>query len=477
MRHWTSAYRLGYAADITYMLQSVLYDPKVFLKWWKRVRDFRRVQHRRTLNKTSAASKLLLLARVITLIDIVVAPVILIALIILGAGLIISVPLLVFLLHPILLPLILIVPLAVAKKLIKEPRDKALLAAATKIYVAHPGTIIAVAGSYGKTTMKEILSTVLSEGGKTAATFGNMNVPVSLAKFAQRLDGDEKFVVVEFGEGYRGDVARMSKLTDPDIGIITGLAPNHLDEYKTMDNLASDLMSLSAHLKHQNIYVAGDNEKLRSLASHGETVFDADGLKGWKVSSIISGLDGIAFTLNKGSKTFRLRSKLVGRHLIAPLALAAVLADSLGLSKREIETGVTKTKPFEHRLQPRYVHGAWIIDDSYNGNLEGMRAGLSLLAELKTTGRKVYVTPGLVDQGDETDKVHLELGNLIAQANPDQVVLMKNSATDMIQHGMASYKGEVIIADDPLKYYENLELTLANGDIVLLQNDWTDNYN
>jgi UDP-N-acetylmuramoyl-tripeptide--D-alanyl-D-alanine ligase len=149
------------------------------------------------------------------------------------------------------------------------------------------------------------------------------------------------------------------------------------------------------------------------------------------------------------------------------------------MTQEQIKAGLAKTKPFEHRMQPRKLAGgAWVIDDTYNGNIEGLRAGLELLKALPGT-RKWYVTPGLVDQGPETVDVHRELGSLIAAAGPAVVVLMKNSVTNYIMDGLhdAMYTGEVRIENEPLKFYTNLESFLAAGDIALLQNDWTDNYN
>ena len=181
--------------------------------------------------------------------------------------------------------------------------------------------------------------------------------------------------------------------------------------------------------------------------------------------------------MKKNSVTFHLKSGLLGRHQIGPLAFAAALAHKLGLSKHAIESGVAMTIPYEHRMQPRQQHGAWIIDDTYNGSLEGLRAGLGLLGELPAE-RKIYVTPGLVDQGEETERVHYELGKLIAESNPDRTVLMQNSTTEHIVKGLedGDYKGELDIQADPLAFYMNLEHIVAAGDLVLLQNDWTDNY-
>jgi UDP-N-acetylmuramyl pentapeptide synthase len=100
-----------------------------------------------------------------------------------------------------------------------------------------------------------------------------------------------------------------------------------------------------------------------------------------------------------------------------------------------------------------------------------------LLKDLEAT-RKIYVTPGLVDQGEEKASVHHDIGRLIADARPDMVVLMQNSATGYIQGGLkdAGFKGEIRIETDPLQFYSNLNHFVAHGDLVVMQNDWTDNY-
>ncbi len=147
------------------------------------------------------------------------------------------------------------------------------------------------------------------------------------------------------------------------------------------------------------------------------------------------------------------------------------------MSIPDIEAGFAHTKPYEHRMQPYRLSGAWVIDDAYNGNIQGIEAGTKLLASLKAA-RKIYVTPGLVDQGSETTAIHEKMGRLIANAKPDIVVLMKNSVTDAIKRGLneSAYKGEIIIQQDALTFYTNLDQFVAAGDVVLLQNDWTDNY-
>lgn len=128
-------------------------------------------------------------------------------------------------------------------------------------------------------------------------------------------------------------------------------------------------------------------------------------------------------------------------------------------------------------MQPYQLNDAWVIDDTYNGNIEGIRAGTELLAALPAK-RKLYVTPGLVDQGRETENVHRQMGELIAAANPNVVVLMQNSVTKFIRSGLEAgkFKNELRLESNPLNFYTNLNHFVAAGDVVLMQNDWPDNY-
>jgi UDP-N-acetylmuramoyl-tripeptide--D-alanyl-D-alanine ligase len=205
--------------------------------------------------------------------------------------------------------------------------------------------------------------------------------------------------------------------------------------------------------------------------------FSSINVLGWAIKDAAITIEGVNFTMIRGAEKIHVQSELLGRHQIAPLAVVAAMAEKLGMIVQDIEKGAAMTKPFDHRMQPRLMSGAWLIDDTYNGNLEGMQAGLALLKELKAT-RKWYVTPGLVDQGAETERVHQELGKTIADANPNIVVLMENSVRPIIEQAMKNngFSGELRIEPDPLGFYTSLEHTVANGDIILMQNDWTDNY-
>jgi len=106
-----------------------------------------------------------------------------------------------------------------------------------------------------------------------------------------------------------------------------------------------------------------------------------------------------------------------------------------------------------------------------------MAAGIDVLKSAKAN-RKIYVTPGLVEQGNLKEVNHVKIGHMIADSDIDEVVLMNNSVTQYITRGMKEngYKGHTRIVDEPLEFYTNLSQYVASGDVVLLQNDWSDNY-
>ncbi len=472
------AFYLQPATIITFMLQSTEYDVPPYLKWFWRTQNFARVARRRELDRTRRASLLRLGLRLgmglqivmgLTVVLLSVRHIIQAEILPFGIALLVS--------YPVVWAHLIVIPLLAAKWFVVGPKQRRAIAASERLFAEHPAAKIAVVGSYGKTTMKELLATVLAEGKKVAATPANKNVAISHAAFARSLAGDEDVLIIEYGEGAPGDVRRFTATTHPTHAFVTGLAPAHLDKYKTLDRAAADIFSVTAAVPAEQVYVNGESEATRPYTKENYLLYTQSGLGAWQVSDVEVGLQGLSFALSDGTTRLALRSGLLGRHQIGPLSAAAVLALGLGMKPRQVEAGIARTAAYEHRMQAYSIDGAWIIDDTYNGNLEGIRAGTALLSELPAK-RKWYVTPGLVDQGADTARIHRLVGEAIASANPDIVVLMQNSVTEHIKSGLnaAGYQGEIRTEADPLAFYTNLQQYVAAGDVVLMQNDWTDNY-
>lgn len=455
---------------LTYMLQQSEYDPFKFAAWVALYPDLSSVQKRGKLKTTRRAQFMLGIAYGS-------AGIWLIGVLFLGIQLRLPSAITLVLLTPVIAVTSLFASSLLSQALVVDPKQNSEIRRAKATLSQNTATRIAVLGSYGKTTMKELLFTVLSEGKKVAATPGNKNVLISHARWVNSgVSGEEDVLIFEYGEGRPGDIALLANFSQPSIAVVTGLAPAHLDAYSSLEAVADDFAAIQNFVKPEHTYIHADSKLLRQKMSGA--FYDNAGLEDMKASEVQVDFSGTSFVLETDSGKLKLKTQLLGAHQIGPICAVVAIARGLGMSEAQISEGVAATIPYEHRMQPRHLGGAWIIDDTYNGTIEGMRAGLELLKTLPGK-KKIYVTPGLVDQGVETEGVHVQLGKLIAATAPDKVILMQNSATEFIRTGLkeAGFKNELNIETDPLSYYTNLEHFLASGDVVMLQNDLPDSYN
>ena len=164
--------------------------------------------------------------------------------------------------------------------------------------------------------------------------------------------------------------------------------------------------------------------------------------------------------------------------MIGPLAVAADIARGQGLSVQQIEEGIKETKAFDHRLQPTVDNtGVVTLDDSYNGNPDGVAAVIAFIASLKGR-RRFYVTPGLVEMGPRKEAVHENIGRQLAEAGIERIILIRNSVTPYIERALkaANFKGDIRHFDDMPSALTALAHMTVSGDVVLIQNDWPDQY-
>lgn len=467
----------SYPRVLAYMLQSSGYDMSDYAAWWGRTRDFSSVMRRGSLDDTLKAQFLLRTLQLLYAFGLVAIIVFLTlglwkmqaAFIALAVFLIVA--------WPAVMAFSILAVVGLGTVFVQGPKEKKIINDAIVKAGFLKGHKIAIAGSYGKTSMKEMLLAILSESFTVRATAGNKNTPIGIAEFLQTLSDDEQIVIFELGESHVGDVTRLCEIVQPKTGIITGISEAHLATFGTRQNIIDTIFELEDFLGADRVYKNADSQFMHDRLAEGDPlVYSRTGCHGWQTQDITLSLEGISFTAVKGAHIIRTKSSLIGEHHIGPLMACIDIAHRLGMQDAQIEAGIARTKPFEHRMQPYSLSGATIIDDTYNGNPSGMYSGLELLKHVSAR-RRVYVTPGLVELGDESDKIHESIGRKIADS-ADLVVLMKNSATAALRRGLEAggYKGRLILIGDPLQFYSHLDQFVAAGDVVLMQNDWTDNY-
>ncbi len=469
-------YRPRYLRSLVYMLQACDYELLTYLEWYHRTSDFAHVEKRKHLVKTPVARALIgwLWAMV------------LVGLLWLAAWFLVAdgspvfrllVGLWVVLAAPIILAYGLTLPILLGKVLVQFPRNQLATRRVRRRVASHPAVRIGVAGSFGKTTMKEILATVIAAGCKVAATPGNLNTAAGIDRFVGGLAGDEEVLIFELGEYYPGDITRLCHLTYPQQGVITGINEAHIERFKTLDRTVGTIYELADYVGNDQVLVNGESPLVTAHIRPGNREYTRTGLAGWKVTAAKTSLTGTSFVASQGKLRIQAKSALLGLHQVGPLLAAIEVAHGLGMTPKQIEAGLSQTAPFDHRMQPLTVGDYTIIDDSYNGNPDGARVGIEFLIGLSGHHR-TYVTPGLKEVEPQKVEVHQRIGRLLAESGIERVILVRNSATPAIAEGLelGGFKGQLLWYDDGPASFAAIPQLAKAGDVVFLQNDWSDHF-
>lgn len=390
-----------------------------------------------------------------------------------------------------------------AAVLIVYPVDKAVKnnlieQAKLKIQASKNLKIIGVAGSYGKTTTKEVLQKVLSAKLLVLSTPESVNTPVGIARFVlEKLAPETRVLILELGEHYRGDVRDLCEIARPDISIITGINEAHLERMQTLENISATIFEAAQFAKEDALIILnGDDDRIvnnyKKYTGGREVRFYGSG-KG-RTDYWVSGQK---FNIEEMSWHFTVKNQgdfslpLLGEYAIGAGVAALVVGEHLRLSPTDVRVGLSQVKPVEHRLQPiGPVGGVLVIDDSYNGNPAGASEAIKVLSRFEDR-RKIYITPGLVETGTAAAEIHRDIGRQLAKV-ADIVILIKDSVTPYIEEGIVeagqkTVRGEqvkinvlespqVIWFDTATIMHGALKNIVRPGDVVLFQNDWGDQY-
>lgn len=350
--------------------------------------------------------------------------------------------------------------------------------------------IIGIAGSYGKTTMKEMIAAVLSARYRVVKTPENINTPLGISGvILRKLKPEHEIFIVEMGEYTPGDIEYICSLTRPDVAVVTGINEAHMERMGNLMRSEAAIFEAVTHARDNALLLLNYDDEVVRKSSF---IADRDNIIWYsreKNEKNNLAPKNVRFDQNGGGWSFDLyenKTKLggvklphLGGYAIADCIGVVKLARKLGLNWREISAGLGELKPVPHRLQPIFnqSNNVLVIDDSYNGNPAGVREAVDVLSRFANR-RRVCVTPGLVETGKRTREVHTEIGNQLAKV-ADLVVLIENSVTKSIASGLADAGFE----PTRILWYETANQMTSRvgefvrpGDVVLFQNDWPDNY-
>jgi UDP-N-acetylmuramoyl-tripeptide--D-alanyl-D-alanine ligase len=308
--------------------------------------------------------------------------------------------------------------------------------------------VLAITGSNGKTTTKEMVAAILQHGslqkrklqGQILKTVGNYNNLVGVPLTLLRLTGNERVAVLELGTNHPGEIRRLTEIADPDVALITAIAPAHLEGLRSVAGVAREKAALFQRLHDQGIAVFNaDDPWVRRIGEgfSGRTI--AYGrhrtMRAEKVKAL--GARGTSFVLRYGSARQPVHLALPGKHNVRNALGAAAMTSALGISLRTVAKGLRSVKPLPMRMELQRWNRISIINDAYNANPASMASALATLAELGRKGHRIAILGDMLELGTQARRCHFELGKQVARYRIDRLFLLGANAAHVRRGALA----------------------------------------
>ena len=350
-------------------------------------------------------------------------------------------------------------------------------------------TIIGVTGSYGKTSVKFFLQTLLQQHFSVLVTPESYNTPMGIVKTIRgQMKATHQIFVCEMGARYVGEIKEICDIVHPHHGVITSIGPQHLDTFGGIENVKSTKFELADAVPDGGkLFLNGDNEYINDYIRETGAKYDnkekiyyfSEGSgEGYTASDISVSNLGTGFTVNApDGESERYQMKLIGAHNVINVMGAIAVAHSFGISLHELRIPVRRLRPVKHRMEMKDNGSVTIIDDAFNSNPIGSKAAVETLALFD--GMRILITPGMVELGEDEDEYNRKFGTYAADCC-DRILLVGRRHTEPIKEGALS-KGfdpkNLVVFDkveDAIAYA--YQIRTGEHKYILLENDLPDNY-
>lgn len=342
--------------------------------------------------------------------------------------------------------------------------------------------IIGITGSYGKTSVKYYLNTLLQAKYNVLMTPESYNTPMGVVKTIRgSLKSTDEIFICEMGARWVGDIKELCDIVHPQHGVITSIGPQHLESFGSLDNVKKTKFELADSLPDGGyLFLNGDDENIKSHGCDRPCIrYTVEGDGDYNATDISVSSKGTSFTVtspNGESESFSTR--IIGRHNVLNIVGAVAVAHTFGVPLKALKGQVRKLEGVPHRLELIQRNGVTLIDDAYNSNPSGSKAALDALRLFD--GYKIAVTPGMVELGEKQEELNREFGRQMADVC-DHVVLVGQKQSVPMLAGLRD-KGynekEIFVADTVQEAFKHVYALNSNGEnkIVLIENDLPDNY-
>ena len=348
--------------------------------------------------------------------------------------------------------------------------------------------VVGITGSYGKTSSKNILADILNSKYVTLPTPKNLNTPYGLIiTINNHLDKFTEVFIAEMGAYKTGEIKQLCDMVKPKYGILTKIGTAHLETFGSEENIQKTKFELIESLPLDGVGVLNkDDPKQVSYKLKNKCKILWIGIENKDVDVHASDIKcsniGTSFKvkLKNEDKEYSFETKLLGNHNVYNILAGLALGYELGISIDKLQQAVKNIKPVEHRLELKRLGTFYQIDDAYNSNPVGAKGAIDVLAMMP--GKRIVVTPGMVELGEKEDYYNEKFGEQIAEkGNIDYVVLIGKKKTLPIKKGLEkkNYNMDNVIVYNNVKEAYNFIRGIDTKDEVyaLFENDLPDTYN
>ncbi len=324
--------------------------------------------------------------------------------------------------------------------------------------------IVAVTGSVGKTSTREIIASVLSQKYNVLVTKKNYNSNIGVSIMCLLIDNQEA-CVFEAGIDKFNEMEELSSIIKPDVVVITVIGTSHIGTFKTKENIFKEKLKLTNNIKGiSQVVTNGDDKYLSNIISNDK--YNVIKVSIDNAGNIISGEDYLKFTTNIYNEKLDVKVNQIGNHNIYNALMAIKVGEIFELSKENIIEGISNYKNFANRMQKNIINGVTLIDDTYNASTESMKSGLITIDKLKSN-RKIAVLGDMFDLGDLSDEIHKDLGTIFSKVNFDFLYTLGDKIKITAKEAEKYLdKNHVKCFDDKEELIKELVNLVKDGDIV-----------
>jgi UDP-N-acetylmuramoyl-tripeptide--D-alanyl-D-alanine ligase len=335
--------------------------------------------------------------------------------------------------------------------------------------------VVAVGGSNGKTTTKELLASILRQKLATVWSEASFNNDIGVPLTLLRLEKKHEAGVMEVGTNHPGELAPLLGMIQPRMGVITSIGREHLEFFKDLAGVAREEGTLAEQLPVGGIlFMNGDSEWTPQIVhrTSARAVRVGVGDKNdWRASNIRLANSGVAFRVTTPRAEFSgdYRINLLGRHQVMNAMLAMAVGAEMGLSRAEIERGLAECQPPKMRMQLWEANGVRVLDDAYNANTDSMLAALQTLQDIPCKGRRVAVLGDMAELGAQSEAAHIEVGKRTAEAGVGQLFAIGAMAPVLAKAARDAGLNRVLEFLDADAAASAVKSFVKPGDVVLIK--------